>query len=305
VLYAIRHRTTYHYAARAAGARLLLRLQPAQRHGQEVMASELAVSPAPAERTEFADFFGNRTTAMRFAELPSRLVIDATATVRVSPAPDPVAAATPSWEEVREAALHARDLGGASPVHMLFPSRFAPLLAEASAYAERSLGFGRPVLEAAEALMRRIHGDFAYDPEATDISTPIDEVLRLRRGVCQDFAHLMIGALRGHGLPAAYVSGYLRTRPPPGRERLVGADATHAWVMVWCGEEAGWVGLDPTNATLAGEDHVVLAVGRDYADVAPVAGVVTLSADHRVEVEVDVMPMDEPVPPLLRAGQAV
>ncbi|MFO1149686.1 MAG: transglutaminase family protein [Alsobacter sp.] len=302
MLYAIRHRTTYHYAARAAGARLLLHLQPAERPGQQVLASGLDVSPGPAERAEFADFFGNRTTAMRFADLPSRLVIDATATVRVSPPAGPAAAATPAWEEVREAALRARDLSGSSPVHMLFPSRFAPLLPEAAAYGEPCLGLGRPVLEAAEALMRRIHADFAYDPEATDISTPIDEVLRLRRGVCQDFAHLMIGALRGHGLPAAYVSGYLRTRPPPGRERLVGADATHAWVAVWCGEEAGWIGLDPTNAAVAGEDHVVLAIGRDYGDIAPVAGVVTLSADHRVEVEVDVMPMDEPVPPLLRAG---
>jgi transglutaminase-like putative cysteine protease len=304
VLYAIRHRTTYHYASRAAGARLLLHLQPAERPGQQVVASELAVSPAPAERGEFADFFGNRTNAMRFADLPSRLVIDATATVRVAPPPPLEAAATPAWEQVRDAALRVRDLSGSSPVHMLFPSRFAPLLAGATAYAEPSLRLGRPVLEAAEELMRRIHADFAYDPEATDISTPIDEVLRLRRGVCQDFAHLMIGALRGHGLPAAYVSGYLRTRPPPGRERLVGADATHAWVMAWCGAEAGWIGLDPTNATLAGEDHVVLAVGRDYADVSPVSGVVTLSADHRVEVEVDVVPMDEPVPPLLRAGQA-
>lgn len=303
MLYAIRHRTTYHYASRAAAARCIAHLEPADRPGQTVLSSALAVSPAPAERADLLDFFGNPTSAMRFVDLPPRLVLEASATVRIAPTPRPDPRATPAWEAVREHALAVPDLSPRSPVHMLFPSRQAPLLPEAVAYAASCLGIDRPVLEVADALMRRIHADFAYDPGATEVSTPLAEVLRLRRGVCQDFAHLMIAALRGHGVPAAYVSGYLRTRPPPGRERLVGADATHAWVQVWCGGQAGWVGLDPTNAALAGEDHVILAVGRDYSDVAPVSGVVTLSADHRVAVEVDVMPVAEPVPPLLQAGR--
>jgi transglutaminase-like putative cysteine protease len=155
------------------------------------------------------------------------------------------------------------------------------------------------VLAAAMDFNRRLHADFTYDPAATEVSTPISEVLRHRRGVCQDFAHLMIAGLRGLGIPAAYVSGYLRTLPPPGEEKLAGADATHAWVAVWCGMRAGWIGLDPTNAIPAGTDHVVLARGRDYADVAPVAGVVVASAGHEVSVAVDVRPVEEGSPQAL------
>jgi transglutaminase-like putative cysteine protease len=146
------------------------------------------------------------------------------------------------------------------------------------------------VLDAAVELMARIHADFVYDPEATDVSTPLDEMFAKRHGVCQDFAHWMIAGLRSLGIPAAYVSGYLRTRPPAGRQRLVGADATHAWVSVWCGEGQGWIDLDPTNALIVGEDHVRLAFGRDYADVAPVDGVIMASAGHTLRVAVDVAP---------------
>jgi transglutaminase-like putative cysteine protease len=164
--------------------------------------------------------------------------------------------------------------------------RFEP----ATAYTRESFPAGRPVLQGAAELMRRIKADFKYDTKATVVSTPISEAFGKRHGVCQDFAHIMIAGLRGIGLPAAYISGYLRTIPPPGKKRLEGADAMHAWVSVWCGEAHGWVGLDPTNAMLMGNDHIVLAKGRDYADISPVAGIILGSREQDVDVEVDVVP---------------
>ncbi len=237
------------------------------------------------------DFFGNATRTLRFDEPHARLILRARSRVAVEPAPARLHF-TP-WEAARDAAATSADLGPASPVHHLFASRYVPLLAGAAALARESFVPGRPAAQAALDLAARIHAEFAYDPSATDVSTPLARVLAGRRGVCQDFAHLMIAGLRGLGMPAAYVGGYLRTRPPPGRERLIGADATHAWVAVWCGPEEGWVGVDPTNAIPAGEDHVVLARGRDYGDVAPVSGVVMASSGHRLAVSVDVRPLDE------------
>ena len=246
------------------------------------------------------DFFGNPICHVRFAAPHATLVIHATARIRVEPIALPEPGATPAWDVVRSEAALA-DLGRDSPVHQLFASRLVPLLPDVTAYASTSFTPGRPVLAGAMELNRRIHADFTYDPAATDVATPISAVMRHRRGVCQDFAHLMIAGLRGLGIPAAYVSGYLRTQPPPGRERLAGADATHAWVAVWCGIRAGWIGLDPTNAIPAGVDHLVLARGRDYGDVAPVSGVVVASAGHRVSVAVDVRPAGEG-PPQALAG---
>jgi len=146
------------------------------------------------------------------------------------------------------------------------------------------------VIEAAFDLATRIRTEFNYDPEYTEVSTPAIEAFEARRGVCQDFAHIMIAGLRGLGLPAAYVSGYLRTVPPPGKARLEGADATHAWVKLWCGPEAGWIGFDPTNALVVAGDHIELALGRDYADVAPIGGVVLGPGEQKIKVGVDVIP---------------
>jgi transglutaminase-like putative cysteine protease len=147
------------------------------------------------------------------------------------------------------------------------------------------------VFEAACELMGRVRRDFRYDPEATEVSTPIREAFAQRHGVCQDFAHIMIAGLRGLGLPAAYVSGYLRTIPPPGQPRLEGADATHAWVMIWCGPETGWIGLDPTNDLIVGDDHIITATGRDYADVSPLDGVLVGPGSQKLDVKVDVIPV--------------
>ncbi|PSC03917.1 transglutaminase [Alsobacter soli] len=290
MIYEIVHTTVYDYDGRASFARCQLHLEPATRDGQRVLAHALEISPKPVESTRSRDFFGNLSVNLAFAEPHQTLTIRAVSTVEAAPG-RPAPMLSEPWEAVRAAAAGSQDLGSSSPVHGLFGARHTPVSEEAAAYAAVSFAPGRPTVEAVSDLMRRIHADFAYDPRATEVSTPVAEVLASRRGVCQDFAHLMIAGLRSLGLPALYVSGYLRTVPPPGAEALVGADATHAWVSAWCGAGLGWIGFDPTNAILAGEDHVILAVGRDYADVAPSSGVVLSSAGHTLSVSVDVRPV--------------
>ena len=190
------------------------------------------------------------------------------------------------------ATIASIDLSPNSPAHYLFPSRQVSLDPEIRAYAADSFSAGRPVLAAAADLMRRIKADFVYEIGATTASTTPPMSFALRRGVCQDFAHIMISGMRGLGLPAAYVSGYLRTAQSAGKDRLEGAGAMHAWVLVGCGEDVGWRGLDPTNGIFAGDDHVVLAIGRDYADVAPIDGVIFASGGQRLEVSVSVTPVE-------------
>jgi transglutaminase-like putative cysteine protease len=199
---------------------------------------------------------------------------------------------TPPWELVRERAASHADVGPQSPVHFLFPSRQVSLDPEIREYARTSFPPGRPMLAGAAELMARIKADFTYEIGATTASTMPSMSFALRRGVCQDFAHIMISGLRGLGLPAAYVSGYLRTMRRGDAPRLEGADAMHAWVQVWCGPAAGWFGFDPTNNVFAGDDHVLLAIGRDYADVAPVDGVVFASGGQQLDVAVSVIPVD-------------
>jgi transglutaminase-like putative cysteine protease len=290
MLYMIRHTTTYKYRADVSTARCVLHLLPISGGNQLVHAAELSIEPAPVERIDGLDFFGNQISHVRFAAPARRHRFESSLRVEVRPSELVHALLTPDWREARDDALSIPDLSAASPAHYLFGSRYVPLLDAARDYATRSFSAGRPVLDAAMELMTRIRSDFVYDPEATDVSTPLQEMYEKRHGVCQDFAHWMISGLRALGLPAAYVSGYLRTRPPPGKKRLVGADATHAWVSVWCGTGVGWVELDPTNALVVGEDHVRLAFGRDYADVAPVDGVIMASAGHTLAVSVDVAP---------------
>ena len=174
----------------------------------------------------------------------------------------------------------------------VYGSPYVPLIPSFRDYAGPSFQPGRSYLQAAIELMERIHSDFAYEPGVTDVSTPLVEVFRQRRGVCQDFAHLMLGMLRALGLPARYVSGYLLTRPSAGKPRLLGSDASHAWVSIWC-PVLGWVDLDPTNAVLPAASHVTVAVGRDYGDVVPLRGVVRGGADQTLEVAVAVVPFDD------------
>ena len=172
-----------------------------------------------------------------------------------------------------------------------FASPYVPRHADFVAYAQPSFAPGRPVLEGARDLMRRIHADFEYATQATDVNTPALEALALRKGVCQDLAHVMLGCLRSLGLAARYVSGYLLTEPPAGQPRLVGSDASHAWVRVWCPVN-GWIEFDPTNDCLAGSGHVTLAIGRDYGDVTPVRGVIRGGGRHALAVRVSVLPIE-------------
>src|SRR5258706_806673 len=297
MIYDIRQVTTYRYASPVAYARHVLRLTPIDRMGQRVHAAAVDIEPAPVQRREGHDFFGNRMTWIELDRPHDTLSVRVAARVAVKR--DIAPEATPPWEEVRDAAFASVDLSPNSPAHYLFPSRQVSLDPEIRAYAAESFAAGRPILEGAVDLMRRIKAEFVYEIGATTASTTPPMSFALRRGVCQDFAHIMISGMRGLGLPAAYVSGYLRTVPLPqkgedkgtGEQRLTGADAMHAWVLVWCGADAGWVGLDPTNAIAAGNDHVVLAIGRDYADVAPIDGVIFASGGQRLEVGVSVTPV--------------
>jgi transglutaminase-like putative cysteine protease len=291
VIYDVTHVTAYAYGAPVTFARCTLRLTPLSGSGQTVIATAIDTNPAPATIAQRTCFFGNRVTMMTFDKPHTEVRFTARARVEVHRPPPPAPSPDETFDSVRAEAIFMHAIDAASPAHFLFPSHRVPRHAPATDYARQSFSAGRPALEGAMDLMRRIRADFAYDPDATKASTPLSEAFNGRRGVCQDFAHIMIAGLRGLGLPAAYVSGYIRTIPPPGEERLEGADATHAWVNVWCGGRIGWVGLDPTNAISAGDDHIVLAIGRDYADVSPVDGIIFGTRDQDVEVNVDVIPV--------------
>ena len=291
MIYDIRHVTTYHYDAPVASARCTLRLLPHVQIGQEVLDSGLDVSPPPAETSERLDYFGNRITTVRIASTHQELRVAALSRVKVERPEPPAAALTPIWEQIGQDALGATSLDAQSPVHGLHPSRLIPIYEPATAYAQKSFTPQRPVLEAAIELMNRIKSDFKYDPAATAVTTPLAEAFDARGGVCQDFAHIMIAGLRGLGIPARYVSGYIRTITAPGQKRLEGADASHAWASVWCGPQFGWLDLDPTNALQVGDDHIVVCIGRDYADVSPIDGVILASGAQRLTVSVDVIPV--------------
>jgi transglutaminase-like putative cysteine protease len=288
MIYDVRQVTTYHYDSAVTDAHHVLRLTPIDRPGQRVHAAALDVVPAPVERGEGRDFFGNRITWIKLDQQHNTLTVRVAARIAVEPPPVP--GETPAWEEVRTAAVSCNDFTAQAPAHYLFASRLVSLDPEIRDYAAVSFTPERPVLDGAVDLMNRIKADFVYAPGATTASTTPPMSFALRRGVCQDFSHVMISGLRSLGLPAAYVSGYLRTTRPGDAVRLEGADAMHAWVLVWCGEETGWIGLDPTNGMLAGTDHLVLAVGRDYPDVAPIDGVIVAAGGQRLEVSVQVVP---------------
>lgn len=291
MIYELRHVTTYGYGRPVPFSRCILRLLPRDGSGQRVEKADLTITPRPAERSDSVCFFGNCMTSITIAKPHRELKLEMRARIVVDRPAPPHPGLTRGWEEVARLAQDSNSLAPDSPAHHLYPSRLVPPVAAVVDYARESFGGARPVLEAAGELMARIRRDFSYDPEATEVTTPLAEAFAQRHGVCQDFAHIMIAGLRGLGLPAAYVSGYIRTIPPPGEKRLEGADASHAWVMLWCGPETGWIGLDPTNDLIVADDHIVTAVGRDYADVAPLDGVVIGPGSQKVGVAVDVVPV--------------
>jgi transglutaminase-like putative cysteine protease len=289
VIYDIRHVTTYSYESPVSFARCSLRLEPRSGDGQQLVSHSVDIRPKPAERTVRHDFFGTQTESV-LIETPHRnLRIDSRSRVSVSRQAPERTASSPVWESVRDVAFESTSLGPLSPINYVFASPLVPVQRPVTAYASASFPAGSGILAGAVDLMHRIRTEFKYDPKATVISTPLKEVFEKRHGVCQDFAHVMIAGLRGLGLPAAYVSGYLRTIPPPGKPRLQGADATHAWVSLWCGEAMGWIGFDPTNDILVENDHIILAVGRDFSDVSPVDGIIVGSRKQKLGVAVDVL----------------
>jgi transglutaminase-like putative cysteine protease len=292
VIYDIRHVTTYSYESPVSFARCTLRLEPCRGDGQQVLSHSIDIRPRPADRTTRVDFFGTQTESVLIEVQHRMLRIDSRSRVMVSRQAPGHAADSPAWERVREAAFVSTSLDAAAPIGYVFASPLVPIQPAVTGYAAASFAEASGILAGAVDLMRRIRTDFKYDPKATVVSTPLKEVFEKRHGVCQDFAHVMIAGLRGLGLPAAYVSGYLRTSPPAGRPRLQGADATHAWVSVWCGEKMGWIGFDPTNDILVENNHIILAVGRDFSDVSPVDGVIVGPRRQKLAVAVDVLPVE-------------
>jgi len=293
VIYRVRHRTTYSYDAPVTFARCILRLTPKSSPGQALYEHRIVVTPTPAQALQRTGPFDESLLALIIEEPHLELVIDAISRVEVSTPLIEDPAESPAWDRVRDQSFASAALGGASPASYLYPTQRTPLLPAITEYGRISFAPGRSIIEATAELMSRIRADFIYEPGVTSVFTPPGEAFAARRGVCQDFANIMICAMRGLGLPASYVSGYLRTVPPPGRPRLEGADATHAWVSVWCGQDQGWVGFDPTNALLVGHDHITLAAGRDYGDVAPIEGVMLASGAQALKVEVDVLPEED------------
>ena len=296
MIYDVRHLTTVHYAGLVRLARFNVRLKPAPWPGQTLLDYNLSVAPPPASvQDEAGPFIVNRSR-LTIRDPISELSVESRFRVEVTPTPAPDPEAGPAIEQVRERALTRKDLSASGPATYLYASPIATASSEIAGWATPFFTPGRSVVAMGCALMKALHGEFRYDGNATKIDTPPLEAFRHRRGVCQDFAHIMIIAARAHGIPAAYVSGYLRTLPPPGQEKLMGADATHAWVNLWCGDEHGWIGFDPTNNLIAGTDHIFTAMGRDYSDVAPLDGVFHGGAGQEMEVSVDVIPVDEETP---------
>jgi transglutaminase-like putative cysteine protease len=290
--YRVRHATAYDYGEDVPVSHHLLHLAVRPHPRQRVRRSLLTVEPTPAVRSDRIDYFGNTVTYVAVQEPHRSFTVIAESEVEVFDGPALDADATASWEQVRDGlrALSGPE-DGAEITQYCFDSALVASSPELLNYARASFTPGRPVAAAAIDLMIRINDEFAFDPTATTVSTPIAEVMRKRRGVCQDFAHVIIGCFRAIGLPARYVSGYLRTLPPPGRERLVGSDVSHAWASVWCGA-AGWLDVCPTNACVANRDFITVAWGRDYDDVSPARGILVGGAGHGLSVSVDVEPVE-------------
>lgn len=293
MLYRITHTTTYRYSEPVSLCQNLAHLTPRNAPTQHCRHTEITIEPEPAVMSDRIDYFGNCATFFTIQEPHRSLVATATHLVDVVPTPVPPADDTLPWEEVA-ARLNqdlSREVLDAS--QFVCDSRYTRQNDELAAYARAAFTDGRPILEATLDLAARIHSDFQYDPKATTVATSLEEMFALRRGVCQDFAHLQIACLRSLGLSARYVSGYLSTEPPPGCVPLVGSDATHAWLSVYC-PGAGWIDIDPTNNLIPGDKHVLLAWGRDYDDVSPIKGIVLGGGQHDVHVAVDVRALAQP-----------
>ena len=296
VRYHILHDTIYRYDQPVGESRQIIRLTPRELPWQHALAHRLDVVPEPSRSVDYLDGFGNPVRAIHLESEHDHLMIRAESWVELLPRNIPPPTQTPVWEQVRELLVYHADQRFApdalQATAFKFESTHVRVKREFAEYAQPVFSPGRPLLDAVMALMGKIHSEFTFDAEATDVSTPVTDVLANRRGVCQDFSHLMISCLRSMGLAARYVSGYILTRPPPGKPRLVGADATHAWVSVFC-PGLGWVDFDPTNNLCPNLEHVTVGWGRDFADVSPLRGVILGGGGHEPEIAVTVVPETE------------
>lgn len=291
--YKVAHITEYFYSDPVPLCHNVVHLMPRETSRQKRISHSLSITPHPLTLTSRQDFFGNPVTWFSLQEPHDRLRIAAVSEIEMQPFTQPTTLWSPAWEQVRQILKGRRDPDLLEAQQFTFESRYVSLGPELRAYALASFPDGKPLLECVTDLTQRIYREFTFDTRATTIGTPAVEVLKHRHGVCQDFAHLQIGCLRSIGLAARYVSGYLVTKPPPGRPRLVGCDTSHAWVSCFF-PDFGWIDFDPTNGTIPSTEHITLARARDYDDLAPVRGVVVGGHRHSLAVSVDVQPLAIP-----------
>lgn len=286
--YRITHKTTYEYTDMAGQSYNEARLLPRMCQHQNLISSRLEISPREADYRVREDFFGNQVAYFTIPEPHTEFTVTAISEVQIfNPAGQLDFAQGASWEMVREALGQERKPEMRDARQYTLDSPFIGSSPELAAYAQPSFTPGKALVEAVHDLMLRIHTDFTFDPEFSTVATPLETVLEHRRGVCQDFAHLAIGCIRSQGLAARYVSGYIETLPPPGKEKLVGADASHAWFSIYL-PDVGWMDFDPTNNQLPGDRHITIAWGRDYGDVTPLKGVIFGGQNHELKVSVEV-----------------
>jgi transglutaminase-like putative cysteine protease len=287
--YRVRHITRYEYESDVALSHNQMRLSPRSLAYQKVEWPQLTVQPEPTCQRAWVDFHGNRTHFFSIEQ--SHRVMEVSAESLVERTEQELAInSKATWESLAARVEHPRSAVDIEASMFRFDSRYVRFSREVQQYARPSFAGGRSMLDAAKDLTARIFQDFEYDPNATHVSTPTLEVLQQRRGVCQDFAHLQIAALRSMGLAARYVSGYLLTQPPPGQTKLVGSDASHAWISVYFGD-GHWLDFDPTNNLIPGDEHITIGWGRDYADICPIQGILIGGGQSRLRVSVDVLPI--------------
>ncbi len=303
------HETRYAYSPTVESAHHVLHLKPASHAGQQLLSHQLTISPQPAQMRELPDVYGNTRTFFSLHTPHEELTVVAESVVSTLAVPEAShALAGLAWEQVREQFRYQAGAAYDSACEFVFASPYVPRDEAFAEFARPSFPPGRPLPEAAQHLMARIHTEMTYDSDSTEVGTPALEALQLRQGVCQDFAHIMVACCRSMGVPARYVSGYMLTTPPEGKPRLIGSDASHAWASVYCpmasdaggmrladGQNAGvWLDFDPTNNRTPGEDYITLATGRDFLDVSPMRGVIRGGARHVLDVAVTVTPLPEP-----------
>lgn len=285
--YRIRHVTSYEYSESVSICHNEARLVPLTTSHQRPLGTRISIEPTASVLVSDVDYFGNTTHFFTLQEAHHRLSVIASSDVEVTPYESPALALSIGWEAVRDRARIDRSAESLRALEYTFESPYVRGTLGLQEYAMTSFGPKRPILEAVFDLTKRIQADFKYLPGSTNVSTPVDEVFARRRGVCQDFAHLEIAMLRACGLPACYVSGYVHNSPAPGQTKLQGADASHAWVSVWC-PGFGYVDFDPTNGSVPRDEHITLARGRDFGDASPLRGVILGGGEHSVRVGVDV-----------------